>query len=303
MNLRKILAFAAVYIIWGSTYLAIRFAIETIPPFLMAGTRFLIAGGLLYAWARLRGAGRPSLRHWRSGLIVGGLMLLGGNGGVTWAEQRISSGLAALLIATVPMWMALLEALPPNRMLPTRRALPTRRVLFGLGLGILGVALLIGPSSLLDSEAVDLLGALAVIGGALAWALGSLYSRHAELPDSPLQGIALEMLGGGALLLLAGSLSGEWGRLDLQAVSAGSLLALGYLVLFGSIVAFSAYIWLLKHTSPARAATYAYVNPVVAVWLGWALADEPLTALTLLAAAVIIAGVALINTGRIAEQK
>jgi drug/metabolite transporter (DMT)-like permease len=292
-----VVAFAAVYLIWGSTYLAIRFAIETIPPFLMAGTRFLIAGSLLYAWTRLRGAQRPTRIHWREAAIIGALMLLGGNGGVTWAEQRIPSGLAALLVAAVPMWIVLLEALRPGG------ARPSAWTLLGLVMGLLGVALLIGPANLTGGQHVDLVGALVVLIGALAWAIGSLYSRQAQLPSVSLQGVALEMLAGGLFLVLAGGITGEGAKLDISSISARSLAALAYLIVFGSIIAFTAYLWLLRATTPARASTYAYVNPVVAVFLGWALADEPLTAQTLIAAAVIVSAVAMITTARPAGPK
>lgn len=287
-----IAAFAAVYIIWGSTYLGIRFAIETLPPFLMAGTRFLIAGTILYTWRRLSGSVGPVRVHWRSAAIIGGLMLLGGNGGVTWGEQHIASGLAALLVATVPIWIAALDWLRPGG---TR---PDGPVIAGLLLGFVGILLLVGPGNLGGGEGNYTLGTLAVLGAAFSWALGSLYSKRAPLPGDALQGIGMEMLAGGVWLWLAGTLAGEWGQLNLGAISLRSGLALAYLTLFGSLVGFTAYVWLLRVVSPARAATYAYVNPVVAVFLGWALAGEELTPLTLVAAAVIIAGVVITTTYR-----
>ena len=297
-GLRLAAAFGAVYLIWGSTYLGIRLAIDTIPPLTMAGVRFVIAGTLMYGWMRWRGARqrlpgqrlpRPSAVHWRSALILGGLMLLGGNGGVTWAEQRVPTGLVALLIGTVPLWMALLEAL---RRGGTR---PAGRTVLGLVLGFGGVAWLVGPGTRLAGPGVDLVGAGVVLAGALAWAAGSLYSRRAPQPAGGLTGTAMEMQAGGVLLLLAGGLSGEWQRLNLAAVSLQSLLAMGYLVIFGSIVAFTAYLWLLRNTTPARASTYAYVNPVVAVFLGWAVLGEALTPQIGLAMVVILAGVVLIT--------
>ena len=281
-----IAAFAAIYLIWGSTYLAIRFAIETMPPLLMAGVRFLFAGGLLYAWTRLSGTPRPTRMNWRAAALVGGL-LLGGNGAVTWAEQWVPSGLAALLIATVPLWMVLLAWLRGGER-------PTLGVAGGLALGLVGIILLIGPGELLGGSHVDPVGALAILLGSVSWAAGSLYARRAPMPAAPLLGTGMEMLAGGALLLLVGLATGEGAQIHLEAVSLRSVLALGYLVVFGSIVAFSAYVWLLRVVTPARASTYAYVNPVVAVFLGWALASEPLTPLTLVAAAVIVAAVALI---------
>jgi drug/metabolite transporter (DMT)-like permease len=295
--LRLVVAFAAVYSIWGSTYLAIRIAIQTVPPFTMAGTRFVIAGTILYAWMRLRRAGRPARVHWRGAAIVAGLMLLGGNGGVTWAEQRVPSGLAALLIATVPLWMAIMGALQRGG------SRPTRRIGLGLGLGFAGIGLLIGPVNLAGGQRVDPVGAGVLLLAAFSWASGSLYSRRAELPAAPLLGTAMEMLAGGALLLLAGGLTGEWQRLDPGGVSIHSWLALSYLVVFGSLIGFTAYLWLLRNTTPARASTYAYVNPVVAVFLGWTFAGEPLTWQTLLAAAIIVAAVVLINTGQTRREK
>lgn len=283
-------AFAAVYLIWGSTYLAIRYAIETLPPFGMAGVRFVIAGALLYGWLRLRGVAAPTRPQWRTAAIIGALLLLGGNGAVVWAEQRIPSGVAALLVAGVPIWMVVLEWLRPGG---TR---PGRWVVGGLVLGSAGLVLLVGPGEVLGGGHIDPLGALAVVGGSFAWAVGSVYSRSAQLPDSPLLATGMEMLTGGAFLLLAGVATGE--TVDFGAVSTRSLLALLYLIGFGSLVAFTAYIWLLRATTPAKASTYAYVNPVVAVGLGWALAGEPLTARIAVAAAIIVGAVALITTRR-----
>ena len=288
---QQLAAFVAVYVIWGSTYLAIRFAIETLPPLLMAATRFLIAGGLLYGVVRLRGAARPRAVHWRSALVVGGLLLLGGNGGVVLAERTVPSGLAALLVSTVPIWMALIEWLRPGG----RR--PRLAVAGGLALGLVGVALLIGPRAF-TAGIGSAGGVLLVLAAALAWASGSLYSRGAALPESPLLGNALEMLAGGALLGMVALATGEAGQLHLQSVSLRSALALAYLVIFGSLVAFTAYIWLLRHAPIARVSTYAYVNPVVAVFLGWAFAGERLTASTFVAAGVILAAVMLITTFR-----
>jgi len=283
-------AFTAVYLIWGSTYLAIRLAIDTIPPFLMAGLRFAFAGAVLFTWLRLRGAPRPKLIHWRSTAIIGGLLLLGGNGGVVWAEQRVASGLAALMVGVVPLWMVLLDWLRPGG----KR--PRGEVLAGLGIGFVGVALLVGPGSLSGAGGVDPVGAGVLIFATLSWSIGSLYSRQALLPESSMMSTALEMLCGGALLTLAGTINGEWSRLNLASISLKSGLALAYLVVFGSWIAFSAYVWLLKVSTPERVATYAYVNPVVAVFLGWAIAAEPLSLRMLLAAVLIVGAVFLITT-------
>jgi drug/metabolite transporter (DMT)-like permease len=288
--LRLVIAFLAVYLIWGSTYLVIRFAIETLPPFFMAGARNAIAGVLLFAWTWLRGAPRPRLIHWREAAIVGGLMLLGGNGAVVWSEQHIPSGMVALMVATTPLWFVVLEALRPGG---TKPGLQT---IAGVVLGLAGVWLLAGTGRQIGGERFDLFGVGVVLFAALSWSAGSLYSRQARLPADPIQGIAMEMLAGGGFLLLAAAATGEWARLDLNALSLRSGLSLLYLVVLGSMVAFTAYLWLLRHTTPARAATYAYVNPVVAVLLGWAFAGKPVTVQTLLAAAVIVAGVAIITT-------
>jgi drug/metabolite transporter (DMT)-like permease len=292
-RIRILAAFAAVYSLWGSTYLAMRYADESLPPFLMAGTRFLVAGALLYGWLRLRGATRPSRVHWRSALIVGALLLLGGNGMVAWSELVLPSSLAALLISTVPIWLALLDWLRPGGRRPSRAAL------FGLALGFAGVFLLIGPDALTAHSAQGSPSGLILLVvplAALSWAAGSLYSRSAKMPATPLLGTGMEMLAGGALLLVLAVVTGEPAQLHLQAVSPRSLLAVAYLIIFGSLVGFTCYTWLLRVTTPARVGTYAYVNPVVAVFLGWAFDSEPLTARTLIAAAIIIAGVIVITT-------
>jgi drug/metabolite transporter (DMT)-like permease len=282
-----IAAFAAVYVIWGSTYLAIRLAIETMPPHLMAAARFLVAGAILYAWSRWRGAPRPTRRNWGAATLVGGLLLLGGNGAVVWAETRVPSGLTALLVAMVPIWMAVLEGLPRHG-----GKTPRAPVVAGLVLGLAGLALLIVPGRL--AGRVDPVGAGVLLLGSFCWAFGSLHARVADLPKSGFLATAMEMLAGGAWLLVFGLATGQAGKLTLAAVSARSLLSLGYLVVFGSLIGFTAYIWLLKATTPARVSTYAYVNPVVAVLLGWAFAGEPITLRTFLAAAVIVGAVALI---------
>ena len=285
-------AFAIVYVIWGSTYLAIRFAIETLPPFLMASGRFLVAGALMWLWAKRRGAGRPTRRQVGAAAAVGALLLMGGNGGVVWAEQRIDSGLAALLVAMVPLWVVSIEWLLPGG----RR--PRLALALGVAGGLAGIVLLVGPAELAGAERMDLAGAGAVVAASLLWSIGSLYAARADLPASPRLATGLEMLFGGVGLLVAGALTGEFARLDLAAVSATSWAAVAYLVVFGSLVAFSAYVWLLRAAPPSKVATYAYVNPVVALLLGWALAGEELTARTLLAAAVILASVMLIVTYR-----
>lgn len=283
---RVIAAFAALYIIWGSTYLAILFAIETIPPFLMAGARFLVAGSVLYVFLRARGEPRPTREAWIAATIIGGLLLLAGNGAVTWAEQRVASGVAALLVATVPLWMVLIDAVRPSG------SRPTPAVAFGLLAGFGGLVLLVGPGG---GGGVDPFGATALVLGSLCWAAGSIYSRTAPRPRAPLMGTGMQMLAGGALLVIFGTIRGEWAVLDVAAISTTSLLALGYLIVFGSLIGYTAYIWLLEVSTTARVSTYAYVNPVVAVLLGWAVAGEPLTLRTIVASAIILGAVALIT--------
>jgi drug/metabolite transporter (DMT)-like permease len=286
------IAFALVYVIWGSTYLAILFAVETLPPFLMAGVRFLVAGGLMYGWMRLGNrSAAPTRAEWKGAAIVGAFLLLGGNGGVVWAEQRVPSGLAALLVATVPLWMVLLEWGGGGKR-------PTGRVMAGIAIGFVGLGILVGPAEILGGHAADRVGGLVLVLAAFSWAVGSVAARRVRLPASPLLGTGMEMLAGGTLLVVLGTLTGEWGRLDLAAASPRSLWAVVYLIVFGSLVGFTAYVWLLRHVEIAKVSTYAYVNPVVAVILGWALAGEELTARIAIAAAVIVAGVVFITSGR-----
>jgi drug/metabolite transporter (DMT)-like permease len=292
------LALIAVYIVWGSTYLAIRFAVQTIPPFIMAGTRFLIPGAILYAWRRLAGDARPTRQQWRSAAIVGLFLLLGGNGAVTWAEQRVASGVTALIVGSAPLWMVLIDALRPSG------ERPNWQTASGVLIGLAGITLLVGPAEFSGSELqMDTPGVAMLLLAAFLWAIGSLYSRNAQLPDSPLMGTGMEMLAGGAGLYLAGTLTGEWSRLDLAAIAPSSLLGLGYLIAFGSLVGFVAYTWLLRVAPTPLVATYAYVNPLIAIFMGNLLAKEALTPRLLIAALVIVSAVALINTGRAKTAK
>jgi drug/metabolite transporter (DMT)-like permease len=288
-----VLAFAAVYLIWGSTYLAIRYAIETLPPFLMAATRFLTAGAILFTWARLRGdKAELSFVQWRRALMIGGLLLLCGNGGVTWAEKYITSSLAALLVASEPLWVVIL-----NWVLTGRR--PNAKVLIGVLIGVGGVALLVSGGNLSQAANVsvmNLVGTAVVLVAGMAWATGSVYANRNPINATTSLASGMEMLAGGSLLLLVSLGGGEFKRLNLAAASWTSISAFLYLSLVGSLVAFTAYSWLLRNVTPAAAATYAYVNPVVAVLLGWLIASEPLTWRMLLAAAVIIGSVVLITT-------
>lgn len=284
-------AFAAIYLIWGSTYLAIAVAIETIPPFLMAGVRFLIAGGIVYAWARLRkGVDRPTPVQWRSALIIGGLMLLGGNGAVVWSEQRVASGVAAIIVATVPIWVVLINWLRP------RGVRPAWADVVGVTLGFVGLLTLIDLSGAEDIGKIDRIGVLALAFASLSWSLGTIFAHQVERPKSPLVSVGMEMLCGGALLCIAALAHGDWTAVDVSKLSLRSVLALLYLLAFGSIVAFTAYMWLLRVTTPSRVATYAYVNPVVAVLLGWMFNHEPVSRRMIMAMIVILAGVILITT-------
>jgi drug/metabolite transporter (DMT)-like permease len=287
-----IAALAAVYSIWGSTYLAIHFAVETLPPFLMAGVRFVIAGAILFAWMRTRGSPAPTRIQWRATAIVGALLLMGGNGVLAWAEQTVPSGLAALMIGTVPVWMVLLDWFRGDG------GRPTAGVTLGLALGLVGIALLVGPGILAGDNPVNTVGLVALVFASLSWAAGSFYARRAPMPSASLLATGMEMLAGGGLLLMAGVLTGELGQLRLDHVSTQSLVAFGYLIVFGSWVGFTAYTWLLRETSSAVSSTYAYVNPVVAVFLGWALGGEALTSRTVLAAAIIVAAVVIITSQR-----
>jgi len=285
-------ALGLVYVVWGSTYLAIKEAIATIPPLLMAATRFLAAGAILFAVAsRKRNAGGDPLgwRQWRATAIVGIALLVGGNGGVVLAEQRLPSGVVALIVATVPLWMAVIDRMVSGQRLPSK-------AVAGLLLGFAGLALLVLQGG--RSGRIDGLGAAIVVGAAFCWAAGSVYARRAPLPSRPLVGAAMEMLVAGAVLMLLGAARGEFGALHPSRISPSSLVGLGYLVVFGSIVAYSAYAWLLRNAPLSLASTYAYVNPVVALFLGWIFLSEPVTARSLWAAAVIVVAVALIVRAR-----
>jgi drug/metabolite transporter (DMT)-like permease len=290
-------AFASIYLIWGSTYLAIRYAVETIPPFIMGGTRFVISGALLYLWARSRGATRPTRINWRNAAMAGGFLLLGGNGAVVWAEQFMPSGLTALLVSILPFWLVIIEWVRP----PRQR--PSGAIILGLVLGFAGIVVLVGPSEFGGHEDVSLLGTLVLILGSLSWAIGSFWSRDADLPASGLLTTGMEMLAGGVLMLIVGAAAGEFGHFDPHHVSRASLTGLLYLITFGSLIGFTSYIWLLDKVSPAQLGTYAYVNPIVAVVLGWAIAGEKLSARTAVAAAVVICGVALITIARSAAAR
>ncbi|MFP4482304.1 MAG: EamA family transporter [Thermovirgaceae bacterium] len=283
------LMFLGLYATWSTTYLAIAYMVETIPPYLSSGLRFIAAGGLLYIFAATRpDAPKTSRLQWRDAFITGGLVVMLGNGNVVWGEQFIPSSLAALLVATVPLWIVVLN------WLLFRAARPTLAEAAGVILGFSGVALLIGFTKTSASEAFHPFGIAIVLFAAVSWATGSLYSRHAHTPSSPLLAVSLQMLAGGALLTVASVLTGEVFRFNPSAVSTASILAWAYLVVFGSLVGFVCYMILMRNCRPSRVATYAYVNPVGAVFLGWLVAGDPLTVQTLFAAGTIIAAVFLI---------
>jgi len=287
-------AFAGVYLVWGSTYLAILFAIRSIPPMLMAGSRFLLAGTILYSAARLNGAPRPKRIQWRTALIVGACLLVGGNGGVTLAEQYVPSGLAALLIATVPLYIALLSWL--FGMAPRPSALAA----LGLTGGFVGVGLLVGPALQVSNSGESphaWIGMVILLCSSLIWSAGSLYSQKATNIPSPFLAAGQQMLCGGALMIIIGLLTGELRRLDPRHITTLSLWAFVYLVLVGGIVGYGSYAFLLRYCEPAKVATYAYVNPVVAVLLGSLFAGETLTLRMLVAAVLIIGSVAIVITG------
>ncbi len=279
------LAFAAVYVVWGSTYLAIRFSVETIPPFLMAASRFLVTGAVLYGFAALQRVPKPTKKQWISAGIVGSLLWLGGNGGVVWAEQTVPSGVAALLVATVPLWMVLID------WIATRRR-PGFRVFAGLLTGLAGIWMLVRPGQ----TSFYTTGSIVLVFASLSWALGSVASKRLDHSSSLPQATGMAMLVGSALLVAASAATGELFSFDWGGVSTRSFYSWAYLIVFGSFVGFMAYNWLLRVSTIERVSTYAYVNPVVAVLLGWLFAGEKLDKRTMLAAAVILIAVVLIQT-------
>lgn len=288
---RLVLAFAAVYVLWGSTFLGMAFAIRTIPPFLMAGMRHFVSGIVLLAVTAGGGRRRATRAEWRDAAIVG-VLLLGANGMVAWAEQRVASGTAALLVATVPLWMVLIDWLRPGGYHPGRG------VLIGLGLGFAGLLTLVGPGAPNGHGAVDAGGAAALLLGSFAWGAGSIVAQRQPHTTPPLVAVGMQMTAGGTALIAAAAATGELAGFSPARVSLASALGWGYLVVFGSLIGFTAYVYLLRKTTAARVSTYAYVNPVIAVFLGWAFAGERVTPRTLAAAGVIVAGVAIITVTR-----
>ena len=295
LKFKLIGAFAIVYVVWGSTYVAIRFAIDSFPPYLMAGSRFLIAGAILSLIVRRRSSEPLTWPNLKAAFIIGTLMLLGGNGLVCWAEQTVPSGVAALMVATVPIWMVVLD------WLICKGPRPGPAIIAGLLLGLTGIYVLTGARSF-TSEPINQWGAIALLSACVFWTLGSLYSRRAALPKSTLFATGLEMIGGGLSLVIVGSLTGEWSLIRQASITPKSCLALGYLIVFGSIIALPAYKWLLTVVPPGRAATYAYVNPVIAVFLGALLAGEALSPRVILACSVIVIAVVIITRASLRQS-
>ncbi|MCA0375671.1 MAG: EamA family transporter [Gemmatimonadetes bacterium] len=290
---RLVGGFFIIWVVWGSTYLAIKWAVQTIPPFTMGALRFLTAGALLYGWSRWRGAPRPTAQNWRASALIGALLLFIGNAAVSWSSQRVSSGVVSVIIATVPLFLVLCEAWQGKR--------PRLAQLAGVGIGLAGVALLVlpahgaGAAGTSSRAAIDPIAAAVLASGALAWTIGSLYSRTAPQAKPASLAIGMQMLTGGVLLSLASLATGEWHQLLAHDVTMRSAASLLYLIVFGSLIGFSTYMWLLTVASPAAVGTYAYVNPVIAVLLGVVLGGERLPPTALLAMSVIVGGVALVS--------
>jgi drug/metabolite transporter (DMT)-like permease len=298
MKTKVWIALLALYIVWGSTYLGIRFAVETIPPFLHASLRFLISGVILYVWRRAAGDPAPTISNWKATAIVGAALLLGGNGLVAWAEQSVPSGIAALMISTSPFWLVLFEAVRAGGVKPTWQAI------LGLFIGFGGVFLLIGPAEITGAENnFDTFGIILLLFAPLFWSMGSIYAKNADMPKSTLLSTGMQMLTGAAALFIVSAVKGELNGFSFGLVSMRSWLALLYLITFGSLIGFVSYGWLLHNAPISLVSTYAYVNPVVAVLLGNLLADEPLNGRILIATVIIIGSVVIINSARQAKVK
>lgn len=284
------LAFVAVYILWGSTYIGIRIAIESFPPLAMAAVRHSLVGLILYPIFRWKTGIRPTAAHWRVAAVTGVLLLCVSNGGLSWAEQRVPSGIAALLVATVSLWLVIVDWLRPGGVRPVPR------VFAGLLMGFAGLALLVGPARLGGGRRTDLLGTAVLVVVSFVWACASLYSKHRPVPESPLLVVSMQSLAGGAALWIAAVASGEFDALHFASVTTRSWMALIYLIVFGSGIGFTAYLYILKNSTAAKVSTYGFVNPVVALFLGWLLAAEPITARTVIAATVILTAVIVVIT-------
>lgn len=291
-HLKIALAFLAIYLIWGSTFLATRFAVQSIPPFFVSGTRFFLAGVVLFVIGWIRFNGRITARMWLSAAGLGSLFFLICHGGVSWAARHVPSGISALLMSSIAMWTAILELALRTH---TR---PNRRVMISLVVGFAGIALLVIKPEVLAGSNVGSMGAVVVLVGAFSWALGTVLSRRLPLPDSTVLSSGMQMMCGGGLLLVLGGITGQGAGFRLAAVSQASLMAMLFLTLIGSLVGFTCYLWLLSVCPPTHVATYAYVNPLVAVFLGWAIAGERLTIPSLLASVIVIGSVCAVVTSR-----
>ena len=297
MKTRIWLALITIYLAWGSTYLAIHFAVQSITPFFMTGVRFMVAGLILYLWRRLAGDLAPTYTQWRSGVLIGSLLLVGGIGGLTWAEQYVPSGIAALIAAAIPLWVVLIETVRRggNR--------PTRLTTIGVLIGMAGIIILINPMGSSDNPfEYNPIGVVVLLLAALSWAIGSVYSHKAELPKSALLGTGMELLAGSAGAFILGLVTGETGRLDLSGITLVSVAGLVYLIVVGSLLGFVCYTWLLREAPTTLVVTYAYINPLVAVILGTLLAQEILTTRVIIATPLILSAVVLIHARQAAVK-
>jgi len=297
-TMTMLFAFSAIYIIWGTTYLAIRLAIDTIPPFFMAGLRFTTAGLLFYSWCYWRFDKKPDINDWKKAAIPAIFMFVLGNGTLTWSEQFIPSGLAALILATLPIWMVLID------WIFAKGKRPDILTILGIALGLTGVALLTGiDESILirpSEQGISVIsGIFILVFAAISWATGSLYARYTKSSLSLQFTISMQIIVGGFVLITISLFQGEWSRIQLQNISFISLMSMGYLVFFGTLLAYSAYIWLLRVSTPAKVGTYAFFNPLIAVLLGWLLVDEPITSHTLVGASFILISLLLVNQQRL----
>lgn len=285
-----VVSFLAVYVLWGATFFAMRVGLQSFPPLLLAGTRHLSVGLMLFPLLRWKTGIRPTAAHWKTAAMSGFLLLCIGNGGVCWAEETVPSGIAALLVAMVTLWMVIVDWLRPGG------HKPSARILCGIVMGFAGMVILVGPAKLGNSGRVDRTGAGILVVASLAWACGSLWSKHGSLPSSPMLGVAMQGLCGGAALWIAGLLTGEMAQFHPLAVTPQAWLAVGYLVAFGSCIGFTAFLYILKKSTAARVGTYAFVNPIVALVVGWLMGGEALSQRTLLAAAIILTAVVVVIT-------
>ncbi|RXK54685.1 EamA family transporter [Oleiharenicola lentus] len=295
-----IAAFGAIYLIWGSTYLGIRIAVESMPAFLMASSRFIVAGGIVAAFIALTRGFRATAKQWRDNAIVGGFLCLGGNGLVSWAEEKVPSGIATLIISAGPVFIVLMDwAVHAWSKDGSRGTRPNTLTFAGLGLGFVGLAMLVGPDVLATGvNGLDPLRVLGLLGATFFWGVGMMIMRYVREPAEPFTASGIQMICGSGWLLLASLATGELGRFDAAAITGRSVAAWAYLVVFGSLIGFSTFTWLMKHSTPAKVSTYAYVNPVVAVFLGWFVLHEAVSPRIFVAAAIIIAGVALITIAK-----